>query len=63
VRKQWLIWQNWGWACEQIVALDVVTAEGELIRVDANQNSDFLWAAKGAGPGKQYRMTVDVQHY
>lgn len=43
--------QNWGWACEQIVALDVVTAEGELIRVNSKQNSDLLWAAKGAGPG------------
>lgn len=44
--------QNWGWACENIVALDVVTPDGEQIRVDAEQNSDLLWAAKGAGPGK-----------
>ncbi|KAF1357098.1 FAD binding domain protein [Delphinella strobiligena] len=43
--------RNWGWACEQIVALDVVTANGDLVRVDAKQNSDLLWAAKGAGPG------------
>lgn len=43
--------QNWGWACEQIVALDVVTAKGERIRVDSEQNTDLLWAAKGAGPG------------
>lgn len=43
--------QNWGWACEQIVALDAVTAEGVKIRVDSKQNSALLWAAKGAGPG------------
>lgn len=44
--------QNWGWACENIVALDVVTADGNLIRVDDQQNSDLLFAAKGAGPGR-----------
>jgi len=43
--------KNWGWACENIVALDVVTADGKLIRVDDQQNSDLLFAAKGAGPG------------
>lgn len=29
----------------------MVTANGDLIRVDDKQNSDLLWAAKGAGPG------------
>ena len=28
-----------------------MTAEGEYVRVDSKQNSDLLWAAKGAGPG------------
>lgn len=44
--------QNWGWACENIVALDMVTADGRLIRVDDQQNSDLLFAARGAGPGR-----------
>jgi FAD/FMN-containing dehydrogenase len=39
-----------GWAAESIVALDVVTAEGELVRADELQNSDLYWAARGAGP-------------
>lgn len=43
--------QNWGWACEQIQAIDVVTAEGEILRCDEKNNSDLLWAARGAGPG------------
>lgn len=33
------------------MALDVVTATGEAIRVDSEKNSELLWAAKGAGPG------------
>ncbi|WP_082104472.1 FAD-binding oxidoreductase [Demequina soli] len=40
-----------GWACESIVAIDVVTADGELVRADATQHADLYWAARGAGPG------------
>jgi hypothetical protein len=43
--------RGWGWACESIVAIDVVTASGELVRADATQNTDLYWAARGAGPG------------
>ena len=43
--------RKYGWACENVVAIDVVTADGELIRADEEQNSDLLWAARGAGPG------------
>ena len=40
-----------GWACQSVVGLDVVTADGTLVRADAEENSDLLWAARGAGPG------------
>jgi FAD/FMN-containing dehydrogenase len=40
-----------GWACQSVVGLDVVTADGRLVRADAGQNRDLLWAARGAGPG------------
>src|SRR5580704_16375527 len=40
-----------GWACQSVVGLDVVTADGALVRASASQNSDLLWAARGAGPG------------
>jgi FAD/FMN-containing dehydrogenase len=40
-----------GWACQSVVGLDVVTADGTLVRADAEQNPDLLWAARGAGPG------------
>jgi FAD/FMN-containing dehydrogenase len=43
--------RKYGWACENVAAIDVVTADGELIRADEEQNSDLLWAARGAGPG------------
>jgi len=43
--------RGWGWAAEYVVAVDVVTAAGELVRADASRNSDLYWAARGAGPG------------
>ncbi|MEP9385180.1 FAD-binding oxidoreductase [Nocardioides sp. KR10-350] len=43
--------RGWGWAAEYVEAIDVVTAEGELVRADATQHADLYWAARGAGPG------------
>ena len=41
----------WGWACESVQAIDVVTADGALVHASERENSDLLWAARGAGPG------------
>ena len=43
--------RKYGWACENVVAIDVVTADGELVHASENENADLLWAARGAGPG------------
>jgi len=40
-----------GWACQSVVGVDVVLADGALVRADASENPDLLWAARGAGPG------------
>jgi FAD/FMN-containing dehydrogenase len=40
-----------GLGCENLTALDVVTADGELIHASETENSDWLWAARGSGPG------------
>lgn len=41
----------YGLACESVVGLDVVTADGEQIHCDADNHSDLYWSARGAGPG------------
>ena len=40
-----------GMACESVIGLDIVTAEGEYIYADKNENIDLYWAARGAGAG------------
>jgi len=40
---------KYGLAVDQILAADVITADGKLLHVDAKQNSDLFWALRGAG--------------
>ncbi len=54
----YLLQGGYGWngralgpACESVLGLDVVTAEGEQLYVDENNHSDLYWAARGSGPG------------
>lgn len=40
-----------GLACENVVGLDIVTADGNLIHADENEHPHIYWAARGSGPG------------
>lgn len=40
-----------GLGSENLLALDLVNADGELIHASETENSDYLWAARGSGPG------------
>lgn len=43
--------KNWGWACESIIGIDVVTADARELHCSSTENPDLFWAARGAGPG------------
>lgn len=38
-----------GAVCDNVLSLDVVTAEGERLTASADQNTDLFWAMRGAG--------------
>jgi FAD/FMN-containing dehydrogenase len=40
-----------GVACESVLAIDYVDAEGKLCHASASENAEMYWAARGAGPG------------
>lgn len=54
----YLLQGGYGWngtklgiACQSIIAMDIVTADGELVHANEQQNADLFWAARGTGPG------------
>lgn len=54
----YLLQGGFGWngrvhgpACMSVEAIDVVTADGELVRADEQSHPELFWAARGAGPG------------
>ncbi len=54
----YLLQGGFGWngrvhgpACMSVEAIDVVSADGELVRADAETHPDLFWAARGSGPG------------
>lgn len=79
-----LLQGGYGWhsrelgpACMSVEAIDVVTADGELLHANEQQNADLYWAARGSGPGffgvvtkfylrvypKPKLVGASVQHY
>jgi FAD/FMN-containing dehydrogenase len=54
----YLLQGGYGWnsrvlgpACESVLGLEIVTADGESVYCDADHHSDLYWAARGSGPG------------
>lgn len=40
-----------GPSCMSVLAIDVVTADGDLVHASPSENPDLYWAARGSGPG------------
>jgi FAD/FMN-containing dehydrogenase len=44
----WLM-RKYGLTVDQLTGVDLVTAEGELVRADAGENEDLFWGVRGGG--------------
>jgi FAD/FMN-containing dehydrogenase len=42
---------GWGPACESVEAVDLVLADGSVVRADKENHEELYWTARGAGPG------------
>ena len=43
--------REWGAACGNVEAVEMVTANGEMVTASATKHADLFWAARGGGPG------------
>ncbi|HET9950325.1 MAG TPA: FAD-binding protein, partial [Candidatus Eisenbacteria bacterium] len=41
--------RRWGWTSDNVVGMDVVTAEGKLVRASVEENADLFWGLRGGG--------------
>ena len=41
--------RRWGWTSDNVVGMDVVTADGRLVRASLEENADLFWGLRGGG--------------
>jgi FAD/FMN-containing dehydrogenase len=52
-----------GLASESVLAVEIVTANGAVVRADRTQNTDLFWAARGGGGGLGVVVAVEIALY
>jgi len=41
--------RRWGWTSDNVVGMDVVTANAQLVRASSDDNADLFWGLRGGG--------------
>lgn len=59
-----LLARRWGMGCDQLLAVEVVTAKGEIVAASETRNPELLWACRGGGGvGVVTQLTLRVQRH
>jgi FAD/FMN-containing dehydrogenase len=53
--------RKYGWACNRVTAIELVTADGEARTVDAESDPELFWALRGGGGGYAVVTALHVQ--
>jgi FAD/FMN-containing dehydrogenase len=52
--------RKYGWTCDNVVSMDMITADGELVHASENENSDLLWGL--CGGGGNFGVVTNIEH-
>jgi len=52
-----------GLSAESVLAVELVTADGALVRADRTQNTDLFWALRGGGGGLGVVVALEISLY
>lgn len=44
-----LLHRKWGLACDNLLSVEIVMADGDVVRASATENPDLFWAVRGGG--------------
>jgi hypothetical protein len=55
--------RRWGYTSDNVVGMDVVTAEGRLVRASDKENADLFWGLRGGGGNFGVVTGIDYQLY
>ncbi len=55
--------RRWGWTSDNVVGMDVVTADARLVRASNDQNSDLFWGLRGGGGNFGVVTGIDYSLY
>ena len=55
--------RRWGWTSDNVVGMDVVTADGRLVRASDTENADLFWGLRGGGGNFGVVTGIDYKLY
>lgn len=55
--------RRWGWTSDTVVGMDVVTADGRLVRASSDKNAELFWGLRGGGGNFGVVTGIDYELY
>jgi FAD/FMN-containing dehydrogenase len=55
--------RRWGWTADNVIGMDVVTADARLVRASSDENADLFWGLRGGGGNFGVVTGIDYKLY